>query len=345
MRTEPVAAARVDVVRGLDTDRWRAALTSLPGASVFHTPEMHEVFSRTRGHRPEVLAAVGDDEVQALFTPVTISLRAGLARYVTTRSVAYAGPLAPPGTTGETALASVLDAHEAGRDRSVLFTEVRHHRDASGSSDVLRSRGYAFDDHLNYLVDVGKPVEEVLATIGQRTRKQIRQGLRRGAVTVEFCDRREDVAIVEGLLRRTYAHARVPAPDPSLLQAAFDVLHPAGMALFVLARVDGEPAAASVELPWADTVHGWYGSVDRRFSKHTPGELLMWRVLEWAAEHGYRTYDFGGAGKPGETYGVRDFKAKFGGELVAFGRHTKVHAPVRTRAATAAYDLGRRFGR
>jgi lipid II:glycine glycyltransferase (peptidoglycan interpeptide bridge formation enzyme) len=130
-----------------------------------------------------------------------------------------------------------------------------------------------------------------------------------------------------------------------LFDAALEILHPAGMALFVLARVHGEPAAASVELPWGDTVYGWYGGIDRAFAKEVPGELLMWRVLEWASEHGYRTYDFGGAGKPDEEYGVRDFKAKFGGDLVAFGRHTRVHAPVRTRAATAGYVLTRRLAR
>jgi CelD/BcsL family acetyltransferase involved in cellulose biosynthesis len=257
--------------------------------------------------------------------------------------VAYAGPIGVPGPEGETALATMLAAHEAGLDRSVLFTEVRHLRDPAPVSPALRARGYAFDEHLNYLVDIAKPADEVLAAIGQRTRKQIRQGLRRGAVTVEFCERREDVESVHDLLRRTYGRARVPAPSRTLFEAAFDVLHPAGMALFVLARVDGEPAAASVELPWGDTVYGWYGGVDRGFAKHTPGELLMWRVLEWAAEHGYRMYDFGGAGRPGEEYGVRDFKAKFGGDLVSFGRHTRVHARARLRIASAGYALSRRL--
>ena len=32
-----------------------------------------------------------------------------------------------------------------------------------------------------------------------------------------------------------------------------------------------------------------------------------------------------GAGKPDEDYGVRDFKAKFGGELLEHGRYLKIH--------------------
>ena len=42
----------------------------------------------------------------------------------------------------------------------------------------------------------------------------------------------------------------------------------------------------------------------------------------WGAENGYRLCNFGGAGKRDEEYGVRDFKAKFGGELICFARST-----------------------
>ena len=38
----------------------------------------------------------------------------------------------------------------------------------------------------------------------------------------------------------------------------------------------------------------------------------MWHTLDWGAEDGYSLNNFGGAGKPDEEYGVRDFKAKFG---------------------------------
>jgi serine/alanine adding enzyme len=61
--------------------------------------------------------------------------------------------------------------------------------------------------------------------------------------------------------------------------------------------------------------------------------------LQWGAENGYRLYDFGGAGKPGEVYGVRDFKAKFGGRLVEYGRFTVTHAPIRIRLSKLGYRI------
>ena len=35
-----------------------------------------------------------------------------------------------------------------------------------------------------------------------------------------------------------------------------------------------------------------------------------------------------GAGSPDENYGVRDFKARFGGELVEYGRFKKILNPI-----------------
>jgi len=34
-----------------------------------------------------------------------------------------------------------------------------------------------------------------------------------------------------------------------------------------------------------------------------------------------------GAGKPDEDYGVREFKSKFGGELVNYGRFIRINNP------------------
>jgi lipid II:glycine glycyltransferase (peptidoglycan interpeptide bridge formation enzyme) len=113
------------------------------------------------------------------------------------------------------------------------------------------------------------------------------------------------------------------------------------MVKFLLAWIGNDPVAGSAELVYKDTIYGWYGGVDRGYSSYVPSEMLMWHILQWGAENGYRLYDFGGAGKPDEAYGVRDFKAKFGGELVCYGRNTRVHAPTRLAMSKVGYQLYR----
>jgi serine/alanine adding enzyme len=204
---------------------------------------------------------------------------------------------------------------------------------------ILREHGFVYEEHLNYLIDLKRPPEAILQSIGRRTRKSIRRGLRRGEVVVEGAREREEMVACYDLLRRTYRAAQVPLADRSLFEAAFDLLYPKGMVRFTLARVGQSPAAASVELLYKDVIYGWYGGMDRSYSSYVPNELLMWHILQWGAENGYRLYDFGGAGKPDEEYGVRDFKAKFGGKLVCYGRNRLVHAPIQLKISQAGYAL------
>ena len=49
--------------------------------------------------------------------------------------------------------------------------------------------------------------------------------------------------------------------------------------------------------------------------------MATWSGIQFAAESGHKCFDMMGAGAPGDGgYGVRDFKAKFGGTLVEYGR-------------------------
>jgi CelD/BcsL family acetyltransferase involved in cellulose biosynthesis len=179
--------------------------------------------------------------------------------------------------------------------------------------------------------------------MGRRTRKQIRRGLRKGEVRITEVDRPEEIAICYDLLAETYAQARVPLADRTLFDAVFEVLYPKGMVKFLLARVGDAHAAASVELVYKNTIYGWYGGMDRAYTQFTPNELLTWHILSWGARNGYRVYDFGGAGKPDEGYGVRDFKAKFGGELVCYGRNICVHMPLTFALSKIGYPIYRRL--
>jgi CelD/BcsL family acetyltransferase involved in cellulose biosynthesis len=335
----------VKIVQFLEETIWRRFVAEHLGGSVFHTPEMFQVFARTKGHQPAMWAAVDSDgqRVLALLLPVQITLIGGLLRRLTTRAVVYGSVLCEPGPAGTEALAVLLRTYVQEVGREVLFTELRNLSDLSPIQSTLTDCGFVYEGHLNYLIDLDRPVEEIMQGIGARTRKNIRRGLRRGEVVIEEIVTREQIPLCYGVLRKTYAAARVPLADYSLFEAAFDILYPRGMIRFVLARVGDAWAGTSVELLYKDIVYGWYGGVDREYSDYAPNELLMWHILQWSAEHGYRTYDFGGAGKPDEEYGVRDFKAKFGGELVSFGRNTYTHAPWMRWVSEQGYRLLRRW--
>jgi hypothetical protein len=315
-----------------------------PAGNIFHTPEMFRVFARTGGYAPALWAAVdGGGRPLALLLPVCVTLMRGLLFRFTTRAVAYGSVLCAPGPEGKQALGQLLKVYQHEMKGKILFTELRNLSDQNSLQPVLEKNGFVYEDHLNYLIDLNRPAEEVLQSIGQRTRKQIRKGVRDGIVQVGEATNRSELDQWYETLQKTYGNAQVPLAHRSLFEAAFDELYPKGMAKFLLAKVDGVTAACSVELTYKDIIYGWYGGSDRAFGKHCPNEMLMWHILEWGANNGYCVYDFGGAGKPDEEYGVRDFKAKFGGELVCYGRNVCVHAPTSLRLSEWGYGIYRRF--
>ena len=336
----------MDITRQLDEQLWRDVVGDHPAGNIFHTPEMFTVFARAKGYRPTLWVAIdGGGRPLALLLPVQVTLMGRLLRRFTTRAIAYGSVLCALSPEGEEALAMLLRAYKEEVGNSALFTELRNLSNLGNLQSALNDNDFTYEDHLNYLIDLNRSPEAIMQSIGRRTRKNLRRALRRGEVIVEEVTRREQVALCYDLLRRTYGVARVPLADRSLFEAAYDVLYPRGMVKFLLARIDDSYVAGSVELIYKDTIYGWYGGMDRAYSNYMPNELLLWHIFRWGAENGYKVYDFGGAGKPDEEYGVRDFKAKFGGKLVCYGRNTFVHAPALLAISKRGYPIYRKLRR
>ena len=329
------------IVRELEETTWRVFVEQHSDGMIFHSPEMFHVFGRTKGCRPELWAAVENGRIMALILPVRIAWKEGAFRPWTSRAVCFGGVLGCPGAEGKSALSFLLNAYARETRHAVIFTDIRNRCDSGPIQPILRREGFRFEDHLEYVIDLERPLEAIFQSIGRRTRKHIKHGLKRDAVRLEEIHDRRRLGECYDLLVKTYRAAKVPITDRSLFEAAFDLLYPRNMVRFALATVDGQPAAVSVELLYKKAMFGWYGGMDRRYSAFVPNELLMWDIFQWGTKNGYRRYEFGGAGKPNETYGVRDFKAKFGGTLVNYGRNSRIHRPLVYKIGRTAFHIAR----
>jgi lipid II:glycine glycyltransferase (peptidoglycan interpeptide bridge formation enzyme) len=331
---------KITIQNSLEEDRWTDFVKNHPDGNIFHTPEMFQVFNQTKGCRPQLWVAVNEERVLALLPVVHVTLLNKFPlRHFTTRSIAYGSILCVPGEEGEAALTELLQAYNREAKHASLFTEMRNLCDLEPHQATLQKHGFAYEDHLNYLINLSRPAEEILQSFSRRARKRIRHELREGKVIIKQVTGPEDVEICYRLLQQTYKAAKVPLTDRSLFEAAFAQLSPKKMIRFTLAYVEKAPVAVSVDLLFKGVMYGWFGGLDRAFGSYCPNELLTWHLIQWGAENGFHTMDFGGAGKPDEEYGVRDFKAKFGGDLVCYGRNICVHAPFSLSLSKLGYRV------
>ena len=73
-------------------------------------------------------------------------------------------------------------------------------------------------------------------------------------------------------------------------------------------------------------IYEWYiVGLDRQYPGIYPSVLATWAPIEYAINNGLKCFDFLGAGKRDQDYGVREFKSKFGGKLVAYGRYERIN--------------------
>jgi hypothetical protein len=333
----------VEIVNSLPEDQWRVFVDKHPKGNIFHTPEMFQVYARAKGHAPELWAAVNAGLIEALFIPVHIRLRNGPLSRLTTRSISFGSVLSIPGDAGWQALRLLLQEYKKAARKRTLFTELRNLTPLGNSLLVLLDEGFSYEEHLNFLINLDMPAKAVFENIGKRTRHNIRKALGRKEVLVEEICTKAELRDFYQILDVTYRGAHVPLADQSLFEAAFDILVPRGMARFTNGMAGGTAVGASVVLLYKDIVFGWYGGTDRAIAPGDTNALVTWEELRWGAEHGFKQYDFGGAGKPNQKYGVRDFKAKFGGELVSYGRNVWVPNRTLIRLSELGYSTLRRF--
>lgn len=338
-----ISSGSFDIVCDLDQAVWSEFAAATPAGNIFHTPEMFRVFQRAARYHPTCWAAVDSARCPlALLLPVEVAVLDGPLRLLSTRAIVYGGALCHPSSAGRQALSFLLREYKRHVEGAVIFTELRNQDDTADLQPLLQEEGFCFEGHLNYLIDLA-PTEDELWHRMHRTRRQNVHTAEREGIVIQDVTTPEQVPEAYAVLRAIYHHINVPLPDESLFDALFADLNPRGMLNMMTARLDHCVVGVVVNLIYKDRLLAWYGGSDRTCGPNCANELLNWHSICWARERGLRIYDFGGAGKPDEPYGPRDYKARFGGQLVNYGRNTCVHAPRRLAVSRTGYQLWRRL--
>ncbi len=329
-----------EIVDSVDRQQWHQFVCEHPKGSIFHTPQMTDIYLKAGDSRPFFRAAINrQQEILALLCAVYVQTLPDPFGVWSSRSILYAEPLCVDTDEGQAALAAVIAEHDDHMRRRVLFTEVRPLHAAGRERAALERRDYVYHDYLNFLIDLRHPKEKLLAAMTNACRANIRRGERQG-VHVEEMNTSEGVDLLYQFLRAGYERARVPLADKSLFANALEVLAPFDMIKIFVGYLNDRPIGASVVLLFKQRVYEWFWAADRIKSVY-PAECITWHRIEWGQQHGFALYDFGGAGWPDKPYGVRDFKAKFGPQLVRYGRYRKIYSPLRFSLAEHGYELMR----
>ena len=147
-----------------------------PQGNIFHTPEMYQVFEKAKGQQPSLWAATDHHKRPlALLLPVQVALARQWLRQFTTRAVAYGSVLCAPQQEAMEALSLLLETYNRETRSRILFTELRNLSSLSDLQPVLNDSGFIYEDHLNFLVDLTRPPEQIWKSIRSNARRNVRR--------------------------------------------------------------------------------------------------------------------------------------------------------------------------
>jgi lipid II:glycine glycyltransferase (peptidoglycan interpeptide bridge formation enzyme) len=226
--------------------------------------------------------------------------------------------------------------------KRVIFTQFRNLFPTTLIKKDFLEQGYNFEEHLNYLINLTKNEETLWNEINPKRRNEIRKAEKTGT-TVSLITRETQLNDSYKILCEVYSRARLPLLEFGIFKRAFEKsFDNEGFKAFA-AFNSGNLIGTMYTLCYKGTIYDWYaGSCGKYYNKY-PNDLISWEVFLWGKKNGFSRFDFGGAGKPGIQYGVRDYKKQFGGELVSFGRFEKINKPVLMKIAKTGFQIKRKL--
>lgn len=318
-----------------------AFLEKEPNADFFQAPEFLDFIRPVQGYRPVLFLSL-DEGRKVAGSLLGVYQRDGGAvkSWLSRRLIVFGGPLGDADVSGALLEALVNDA-----GGQAIYVEFRNYFDTGHQRPAFERLGFIFRPHLNFLLDL-EGEEAAMKRLSGNRRRQIRISLAAGATYGEAASEAE-VAELYRLLSTLYS-SKVGKPLPSF--DLFKRFHASPSARVFVVRYDGRVVGGSAGPVYRGrTSYQWYVCGDNSMRDVHASVLATWAHIEDAARGGFTRFDFMGAGRPGQGYGVHEFKARFGGTEVCHGRYEKIlNRPLYEVGALGLktyHRLGRLMGR
>lgn len=242
-----------------------------------------------------------------------------LKGFFSRRAIVIGGPVIKPGTPMAEVEKLLTLLKNATRD--AIYVEIRCEEDFSEYSEAFEASGFEYKPHLNVKIKCDSN-KEALARMDDNRRRQIKRATESGA-ECKYADEIDEVDEFYELLKQHYKNK---VRKPLFPLEFFEKIISTDAGRLLICAQDGRIIGGMLQVMTADTVYDYYAcGLDAEYAVASPSVLLYWKTITNAISDGQTTFDTMGAGVPGVPYGVRDFKLRFGGELVEHGRYLHIN--------------------
>ena len=313
----------------IDTKQWNELVASSSTASWFQTPQAYQFYCSVADEVTPFCYALANKQSELRGVVIGYIIpQDGIKWYerlyscFTSRAIIMGGPLLCNNITDDE-LAELLNSVRDGLRQRAIYVETRNFNDYSPWREVFENCGFRYCPHYNYL----QPTATIDNDMDRNRHRNITQSKRLGA-EVSTVATESDINQFYSILRSLYSRQ---LHLPLFSQHFFEQLvKQSDTRTFIVHDATGRVIGGELCVVLNNRVlYDWYGCGMNDLVHIYPSALATYHAICWARDNGVKTFDFMGAGTPDQPYGVRDFKARFGGKLVEHGRFLHVNSDFR----------------
>jgi len=311
-------------INDIDPAQWEELVQHSPTASFFQTRACYDFYASLTFLHPFVFGISEDEKLVGVVCGYSISDGGPLKRFFSRRAIVPGGLLLDVNISSG-ALVQLLKQASDETSKKSIYLEIRNYNDYSAYRTTIEKAGFTYNPHLNFHV-LTNTVDAAFMKLNTTKRRDVRLSKKEGAEWSETKNV-DDIRVFFELLKNLY-ETKIKTP---LFEFEFfeKLIQLDEGKLFVVRYKDRIVGGSICVLLENKTLYEWFVcGLDGQIKNIFPSTLATWAAIEYAAANGYSRFDMMGAGKPDEGYGVREFKSKFGGELVEHGRFIHIHYPL-----------------
>ena len=307
----------------IDRNQWELLVKKSSTASFFQTQECYDFYKSLSFLEPFLMGVSENDELKGVVCGYITSESGKIKQFFSRRAIVPGGALLASDISNE-ALKMLLEEVKNSLKQKAIYVEFRNYVDFSDYKSTFQKAGFDYKPHLNFHITTNN-VEEALKNLNTTKRRDVKLSQKEGA---EIIDTKEpdDIKSYYYLLKNLY---RTKIKTPLFPYEFFEkIINTSNGKLFVI-KFQGNVIGGSLCVSFSDQIlYEWFVcGEDRKYKNIYPSTLATWAAIAYASENGIKYFDMMGAGKPEQDYGVREFKAKFGGKLVEHGRFLYLTRP------------------
>lgn len=326
-------------LNNIPRSQWNALISASKTGTWFQTPQAYDFYASLPDLFKPFVVTIGDkDTLRGVCVGYITVEKNAIKQMLTRRAIIIGGPTLADDCTCDEVEQLMNEVKKMVKELGgAIYIELRNFNDYSPWREGFIKAGFNYEEHNNFHIDttsfageVGQYDQVVAGLMGKNRVRDIKTSFRDGAIVIDnpTIDQIREYYVI---LKHLYT---TKVKTPLFPLSFFEKLYEQSDAHFILVGLKHDDAIEIIGGTVCVAYEGrcfyeWFVSGrDGEWKSIFPSSVATYAGIRYAAEHDMPRFDMMGAGTPQEAYGVRDFKARFGGELIEHGRYKHICRPL-----------------